>query len=142
MSFSDCGKPISTMRRPVLIDSSAWIEAMRTKGDEVLRASVAEAVREGHARFCDLVRLELWNGIGGDAERRWLEELEREVETVPTDAETWDEARNLAVETRRHGLTIPATDLLIAACARVHRLGILHRDNHFDRLEALSKPAS
>jgi len=118
----------------LLIDTSAWVEAMRRSGEEATRREVQTVLRAGRARFCDLVRLELWNGIGGDAERRWLEELEQSVETVPTDERVWAEARRLAQETRRKALTLPATDLIIAACARVHALEILHRDAHFDRL--------
>ena len=125
------------MASPLLIDTSAWVEAMRRSGDEATRQEVYSVLRAGRARFCDLVRLELWNGIGGDAERKWLEELEQSVETVPTDERVWAEARRLAQETRRRALTLPATDLLIAACARVHGLEILHRDGHFDRLASI-----
>ncbi|HKH47121.1 MAG TPA: PIN domain-containing protein [Thermoanaerobaculia bacterium] len=122
------------MARPLLIDTSAWVEAMRQRGDEATRNEVQAALRTGRARFCDFVRLELWNGIGGDAERKWLLELEKSIETVPTDDSVWAEARRLAQEARRQGLTLPGTDLLIAACSRVHGLEILHRDGHFDRL--------
>lgn len=123
--------------RPVLIDTSAWIEAMRRKGDEATRNEVHAVLRSARARLCDVVRLELWNGIGGDAERKWLAAVEQSVETVPTDERVWSEARRLAREARRQGLSIPATDLLIAACSRVHGLDILHRDAHFDRLAAI-----
>jgi predicted nucleic acid-binding protein len=122
------------MARPLLIDTSAWVEAMRRRGDEATRKEVYVALRTGRARFCDMVRLELWNGIGGDVERKWLEELEQSVETVSTGDTVWAEARRLAAETRRQGFSLPATDLLIAACSRVHGLEILHRDGHFDRL--------
>ena len=120
--------------RGILVDTSAWIEAMRPGGDGILKSRVGNVVREGRARFCDLVRLELWNGIGGDRERRWLREMEAVVDIVATTDEVWDEARLLAAESRRSGLTVPATDLLIAACARVHGLDLLHRDSHFDKL--------
>ncbi len=125
------------MAQPVLIDTSAWIEAMRRHGDEVLRHRVQATLREGRARFCDLVRLELWAGIGGGAEQRWLTELEQTVETLPTTPQVWQEARRLASLARRNGLTLPPTDLIIAACARLHEAEILHRDHHFDRLGAL-----
>lgn len=120
-----------------LIDTSAWIEAMRQKGDEHVRTQVETLVRQGRARFCDLVRLELWNGIGGHAERRWLSEMEEVVETVPTDDQVWMEARRLALAARPRGLTVPATDLLIAACARIHGLDLVHRDSHFDLLSGI-----
>lgn len=127
------------MRRGILIDTSAWIEAMRPKGEEPVRAKVHAALREGRARLCDFVRLELWNGVGGEAERRWLAELEATVESVPTNLRVWAEARKQTSEARHHGLTVPASDHLIAACARVHDLDLLHRDTHFDRLETLVK---
>jgi predicted nucleic acid-binding protein len=125
------------MARPLLIDTSAWVEAMRRQGDQATRDEVHAALRTGRARFCDVVRLELWNGIGDDRERKWLMELEQTVETVPTDDAVWKEARRLARETRRQALTLPSTDLLVAACSRVHGLEILHRDGHFDRLAAM-----
>jgi len=129
------------MALPLLIDTSAWVEAMRRQGDEETRNAVHAALTTGRARFCDMVRLELWNGIGDAKERMWLSELEQALETVPTDTAVWTEATRLAQESRRLGLTVPATDLLIEACSRVHKLEILHRDSHFDRLASIP-PAS
>jgi predicted nucleic acid-binding protein len=39
---------------------------------------------------------------------------------------------------RRSGKTIPATDILIAACARRHGVELEHADQHFAALAALS----
>lgn len=125
------------MSSRVLIDTSAWIESMRARGDDAVRANVATVVRDGRACLCDQVRLELWNGIGGDAERRWLLRLEGTLETVPTDERVWEAARDLARLARARAVSVPAPDLVIAACARVHGLEVLHRDTHFDRLAAL-----
>jgi predicted nucleic acid-binding protein len=124
--------------RAVLIDTSAWIQSMRRDGDAALRRQVEAAMLEGKARLCDLVRLELWNRVGGERERRWLQALEDTIETVATDSRVWSEARRLAETSRRLGLTTPSTDLLIAACARVHDLELLHCDAHFDRLQAIA----
>jgi predicted nucleic acid-binding protein len=129
------------MALPLLIDTSAWVEAMRRQGDEETRNAVHAALTTGRARFCDIVRLELWNGMGDARERKWLSELEQALETVPTDTAVWTEATRLAQESRRLGLTVPATDLLVEACSRVHKLEILHRDSHFDRLASIP-PAS
>jgi predicted nucleic acid-binding protein len=125
------------MALPLLIDTSAWVEAMRRQGDEATRNAVYAALTNGRARFCDIVRLELWNGIGDERERKWLREVEQAVETVPTDTSVWLEARRLAQESRRKGLMVPSTDILIEACSRAHKLEILHRDSHFDRLASI-----
>ncbi len=46
----------------------------------------------------------------------------------------WEAAVELARACRRKGVTLPATDLLIAACADYHSLGLLHHDRHFDEI--------
>lgn len=129
-----------TSPRRILVDTSAWIEAMRTRGDEATRARVASAVASGLAVFCNPVRLELRVGIG-ERERSWLEKLEEKLETVATTEEVWNSAHDAAFRLRRQGLTIPALDLLIAATAKVHGLELLHRDAHFDAIAELETPA-
>lgn len=122
------------MAKPVLIDTSAWIEALRPEGDEAVRREARIALEDGAAVFCDLVLLELWNGARGPRERKYLKELERELDTLPSTDEVWERSRELARRCRREGLTIPATDLLIAACAEHHGAALLHRDDHFDQI--------
>jgi predicted nucleic acid-binding protein len=87
--------------------------------------------------LCDLVLLELWNGARAAKEHRLLRELEEELDTVPTTLEVWALARDLARLARSKGITVPAADLLIAACAEHHQLGLIHKDSHYDQLEKL-----
>jgi predicted nucleic acid-binding protein len=84
--------------------------------------------------LCDLVLLELWNGAQGADEHRILRELEATVEKVPTSPAIWEVAFGLARMCRKAGITAPATDILIAACAEHHKLEILHRDAHFNQI--------
>jgi predicted nucleic acid-binding protein len=118
----------------VLVDTSAWVETLRPDGDPAVRAAVSLATDDGRAVLCDMVLLELWNGAGDARDERLLRGLERLVPRVPTSEEVWQRARDLARECRKAGLTLPGADLVIAACARIHGLGLLHRDAHFDRL--------
>lgn len=120
-----------------VVDTSCWIEAMRERGDDAIRQRVAELLQSGRARFTDIVRLELCNGLANADQRRFLSDLEDLVETVPTTRAVWSEARALAERSRRVGVTVPATDLLVFAAARVHGLALLHRDAHFDQLTAV-----
>lgn len=68
--------------------------------------------------------------------------MEEELETVPTTPEVWALARDLARLAHSKGITVPATDLLIAACAEHHQLGLLHNDSHYDQLEKLRGKSS
>jgi len=122
------------VRGSVLVDTSAWIDALRKDGDAVVREAVHAATAEGEAVLCDVVRLELWNGARGDAERKILRALERDLDVAPTPPEVWDVAIEMAAACRKKGITAPATDLLVAACATHHALRLLHHDEHFDQI--------
>lgn len=122
----------------VVIDTTCWIEAMRQGGDEDVRRQVTELLQSNRARFVDIVRLELHNGVGAGAERSFLRDVEALVDTLPTSPEVWGKARSLASKARAQGITVPATDLLVYAATRVHRVGLLHRDGHFEMLAAMT----
>ena len=118
----------------VLIDTSAWIHFLRPDGDPAVRADVEAALRTGEARWCPPVRLELWNGAGGDRERALLREFERVVPELSITAEVWDHVYSLARSCRTVGVSVPAVDLLIMACAHQHAADLLHADTDFDQI--------
>ena len=57
----------------VLIDTSAWAQALRRSGDPSVRARVAKHLADLTAAWCDMVRLELWAGVRNDADARACE---------------------------------------------------------------------
>lgn len=115
-----------------LVDTSLWIHQMRRTGDATLRKRVNDLLIAGEAAWCPLVRLELWAGVGNDRERNMLRQYEEIIPGYPIDNEVWQQACELATRCRRAGKTVPATDLLIAACARRHKADLEHADRHFD----------
>ena len=116
----------------ILVDTSSWIEALRSKGDTFVRERVRKLITDGNAAWCDLVAVELWNGAQGSYEKKKLAELEEEITCLPTSDEVWKIARKLAQECREAGKTVPAADLVILSCALFHGTGIEHCDSHFD----------
>ena len=120
-----------------LIDTSSWIEAMRRDGNPHGRARVQALMQSGEAAWCDFVRLELWNGLRGAAERKQMEALEVDVTLLPTTDAVWTRARELARRARADGLTVPGADLLIAACAWEHGVELEHDDAHLTALASL-----
>ncbi len=91
----------------------------------------------GEAAWCDLVRVELWHGLRGTAERKMMEQLEVDVVLLPTTDAVWELARELARRSRAKGLTVPSTDLLIAACAWHHGVEMEQHDAHLTALAAM-----
>jgi predicted nucleic acid-binding protein len=122
----------------VLVDTSSWIHFLRPDGDGEVRARVEAALRSGTACWCSLVRLELWKGAGGDREKRVLREFERLVPELAIDDRIWSDACDLARRCRAAGVTVPATDILIAACARHHGAELEHADADFDAIASVT----
>ena len=120
-----------------LVDTSSWIHALRRDGDPAIKARVGALLRDGSAAWCDMVRLELWNGLRGAAEKKQMAELEVDVIHLATTDAVWSKARLLAQRARAKGINVPGPDLVIAACAWEHGVEMEHDDAHLDSLAAL-----
>lgn len=120
-----------------LVDTSSWIHSLRPGGDADARARVEQLVRSGEACWCAMVKLELWNGARKEHEKRVLSDLEDRLMELEITPAVWKLACELARKARQGGLTVPSTDLLIAACARHHQVGLEHSDEHFTALEKI-----
>jgi predicted nucleic acid-binding protein len=116
----------------VLVDTSSWIHFLRQDGDPVVRARVVAVLEAGTARWCPMVRLELWNGAGGEREKKILRDFERLVPELDITPKVWSTAYELARGCRAAGVSVPATDLLIDACAREHDAALEQADGDFD----------
>src|SRR5947209_5673235 len=121
----------------VLVDSSAWIEAMRPVGDAAVRARVQALLATGTAAWCDMVRLELWHGARGTTEHTALAHMDATLPRLPIDATVWEASMVLGRKARAAGLNVPAADILIVACAQTHGVAIEHVDRHLHRLASI-----
>ena len=54
----------------VLVDTSSWIEALRSSGSEDIRERLKDLLLNGMVAWCDMVAVELWNGARGDYEKK------------------------------------------------------------------------
>lgn len=119
-----------------LVDSSSWVHYFRRRGDREVRERVSVLLGNGEALWSAPIRLELWNGVGSEADRKLLQDFEAWIPELAITERVWDEACALADRCRRAGKTAPANDLLIVACA-CHQVPLEHADAHFDFLLAL-----
>lgn len=110
---------------------------LRSGGRADVRDRVNAHLRSGEARIVPMVRLELWNGARGEREKRALRDFEETLPELEMTADVWREACELARLARSAGVTAPASDILIAACARHHGAAVDAVDAHFAELEKL-----
>ena len=113
---------------------------LRPGGDPTVRARVEAALITGQACWCPLVQLELWNGASGQHEQKVLQDFARTLPELPIDAAVWQAACDLARRARAQGITAPATDVLIVACARRHDAALESADADFELLASVSEP--
>lgn len=121
----------------ILLDTSVWIEGLREMGDPEVKRVVRDNLESGRACWMPMIRLELWNGARGEKEKRALREFEQVLTELPVGPEVWEEANDLARSARKAGLTVPAADILIVACARHHGVEVKSTDLHFAELQKL-----
>lgn len=123
----------------VLIDTSSWIHMLRPNGDPAVRDRVTAALTGGRACWCPPVQLELWNGARGQREAKILREFADALPELSIDEGVWRQAYDLARQARARGVTVPAVDVLIAACARYHGAAIETADTDFELLASVDR---
>ncbi len=120
---------------PVLADTSAWMQARR---DPKARSLLLGAVERGDACWCWPVRYELMVDARGAEGIAAVEHTLEGLREIPVDRSVQRAVlatmRELAA-TGSHGAhRYPLTDLAVAAAAQGASVGILHFDQHLERL--------
>jgi predicted nucleic acid-binding protein len=128
-----------------LIDTSAWIEYFRATGSaaavEVRRLLSEEA---DQVAMCEPVAMEILSGVSDDNTYTKLERLVNGLPSLNVDSSIdFRAAAQIYRGARRAGRTIRSiNDCLIAAIAIRHRVRIIHQDNDFDVIAAMSNLAA
>jgi len=121
----------------VLVDSSVWIHYLRRDGRQGIKKALANALAKGRVTTCWVVKSELLVGTRNDAGFRKLDKLLDALPEVPIDDVVWREAARLGSDLRRHGITVPLPDLLIAEAAMQAEIELWHADDHFEEITKL-----
>jgi predicted nucleic acid-binding protein len=123
-----------------LADTSAWVWT-RTVGGE-LRSAFDDAVIEGEIASCDMVRLELLYSVRNASEFVSLRSDLDALPNCPIGTEQWQRAlaiyERLAYQGGSHHRSVRHPDLLIAAAAEAAGVTVLHYDEDYDRIAAIT----
>ncbi len=115
-----------------LIDTSAWILALRKGAAEEHKAEVDMLISQGQAAITGLVLTELLSGAKTQREFRELREGLSSLARFDPTARTWERAAEFAFELRRKGISVPTADVLIMTVAWENECSLLHADRHFE----------
>lgn len=128
------------LEKPVLADSSAWIEYLRKTGSVVNRAVKERLAADKPMATTDVVVMELLSGAGDAKTRSQIWGLMNYCIMLPVrplfDYET---AADLYVRCRKNGFTPSNTnDLLVASVAIGKKVPVLAYDKDFEQIAAVS----
>ena len=123
-----------------LADTSAWVWTRAVGGD--LRKEFDTAVVSGVVAVCDMVRMELLYSARNAAEFRALRMDLEVLPSCPIGPAQWRRAlevyERLAGSGGLHHRAVKHADLLIAAAAEAAGFAVLHYDEDYDRIAAVT----
>ncbi len=120
------------------VDSTIWVEFFKGS-NEIIRALVTPLIDEDRIYYNGIVLSELLTGALNKKEFDFLRSNFGGLHYLETSQELFEAAGQLGFSLRRKGVTIPLSDLVIAAHCNHHHLRLLTLDNHFRLIEAHSK---
>ncbi len=117
----------------ILIDTSAWVDFFKRPLSQAAE-TVDHLLKADQACTTGVVIAELIRGIRTSHEREVLVGRFSALSVLDTTQAIWIATGTLAATLSQHGLTLPLTDLLVAAIAQAYGCLIYTTDHHFARI--------
>jgi tRNA(fMet)-specific endonuclease VapC len=122
----------------ILVDTSAWIDFFRDK--DPIASAVDHALQDNEVALCGPIETELRRGFANARECNKVLPLLRGCHFLTQPDDLWVAAGELGFALRRRGVTPKTLDLLIAAYALSHSVGLLTSDKAFRLMQTASVP--
>jgi predicted nucleic acid-binding protein len=120
----------------ILPDTCAWIDYFRPGGGP-LAADLRRELADSTVCACGIVLMELLQGVRGEKERNALATAFEALPWLEADRRVWTRAGELAGKLRAKGVSLPFSDIVIAALALDRGATVLTRDAHFVGIDGL-----
>ncbi len=115
----------------IVVDSSAFIEYYRPGGDRHVRAAVAEVIAADQVMINGIIHVEIVAFASARDDYERLSADFRAFHWLDTGLQDYEHAAKMGFLLRRKGVTVPATDLIIAASATRAEATLYHVDQHY-----------
>lgn len=118
----------------VLIDTSAWVFALKKNFHPLIKERIGKILSESDVAINGIIELELLGGAKTEQEYKRLKSRLDALYYIEADKSLWDSSSKLAFDLKRKGVSVPYTDIFIAASAIQEKAVLLHADSHFDNI--------
>lgn len=116
----------------ILVDTSVWIEFFRSESQT--GAQLESLIPENSVWVCGVVIFELLQGVRSEVEKSKVQGALSGLQYAELPLQLWENAADLSLTLKKKGLTMPLSDILIAAIAIEHNLQIFTLDKHFEQI--------
>ena len=117
-----------------LIDTSAWLFALKRDFVPEVKNRIDFLLKNNAVVTTGIINLEIISGARTIKGFQRLKDRFNALDILESDESIWQKACELGFNLRRKGVTVPHTDILIAACALQSGSIIVHADAHFDMM--------
>lgn len=118
----------------ILVDTSVWVEVLRDKKGNAVRA-FRKRIGTEICVFTRFTQLELLQGAKDEQEWRRIDDYLSTQYYLEATENTWREAARIYFDLRRKGLTLSSpVDACIAQIAIESKVILLHRDQDFESI--------
>jgi predicted nucleic acid-binding protein len=131
------------MKRPsqakqlILPDTSVWITYFRNRNARLV-SRLETMMMQDRVAMNGIILAELVQVLKNDAERETLVRLLGALHALELPFSEWAHVGELSSQLRRKGITLPLTDITIAASAIRHNAMVMTMDAHFQQIPDLS----
>jgi len=123
----------------ILVDSSVWIYYYHPSGPIKIQELIKEAIFNDLVAINGIIVVEILSGISKDSEYRAVESDFKGFHMLEITGDIFSKAASTGSFLRKRGITVPATDLIIAATAIENSAILYHIDKHFDLIAKHTK---
>jgi len=113
----------------ILADTSVIIDIWRNP-DRKKR----EIFENNEIATCYVIKAELFHGAKSEKEKEKIEDALNELNLLPINDEVWEYLGEILYKFKKHGLTVPFQDALIASVSIKHNCQLWTLDKHFSKI--------
>jgi len=120
----------------VIADTSVLIDFL--KDTKPNADAVASLIATQRLYVTGIIMAELLQGVRSEKEEQYIGKLIDGIDAIELTNDLWLKAGRLSYSLRRKGISLPLTDIAIAAIALEHNLPIFTLDKHFESIPGIS----
>lgn len=124
------------MNTGIIVDTCVWIEFFREPESE-LTLRLKGLLRERKVIMVGMVMAEILQGVKAPKEANLVKQNLEKLPYLEITRDTWASAGEISASLRGTGITIPLSDLIIAAMALSGDHEIFTIDPHFNKVDGL-----